>query len=101
MTHEQNVAKIVKAFFRAHPRVFIKHHWRMNEIGAAQKEAMLAPRTANVRPREIQFAGALGISYLKFKGYSAAEIDGDLLHLTFEGNEAPAPHLTYQALPRG
>lgn len=92
-------SKIVKEFLKNHPRVFVKHHWRMNELGAAQRESFLAPRTAYIRPKEIRFETMLGSSHLALGEHVTGEIDGDLLHITFAGNTSPAPHVTYQAIP--
>lgn len=92
-------SKIVKDYFRANPRVFVKHHWRLAEMHPSQRESFLAPRVAEVRPKEIRFATALGPSHFALGEHVTAEIDGDLLHITFAGNAAPAPHITYQSIP--
>jgi len=65
-------------------------------IGARRNSA---PRNAEVKPKEIRFSTVLGTSHLALGKHVTGEVDGDLLHLTFEGNQAPAPHITYQAIP--
>lgn len=91
-------AATIKDFFVAHPRVCITHHWRRNDLGPAAREALDAPRSVRVSGRRYVFNHALGQSEMDARNVSAAEVDGDLLHLTFGDNAAPAPHMTYQAL---
>lgn len=91
-------AATIKDFFVAHPRVCIAHHWRRGELGPSAREALDMPRTVRVSGRRYVFQHALGQSEMDARGVAIAEIDGDLLHLTFTNNAAPAPHMTYQAL---
>jgi len=58
-----------------------------------------APRTVRCVGRRYVFEHALGQSEMDARNVKKTEIDGDLLHITFDNNAAPAPHLTYQALP--
>jgi len=92
-------AATIKDFFTAHPRVFIKHHWRSEDITGASREALFAPRTVKCVGRRYVFDHMLGRSEMDARYVSVAEIDGDLLNVTFSDNKAPAPHLIYQALP--
>jgi hypothetical protein len=91
-------AATIKDFFTAHPRVCITRHWRRSELGAAAIEALDAPRSVRCVGRRYVFQHVLGTSEMDARNVATAEVDGDLLHLTFAGNAAPAPHLTYQAL---
>lgn len=93
----QTPTATVKAFFARHPSVYIAHHWRADQIQGAAREAMFAPRIGRVRGRAIVFDTSLGRSELALASVKKAEIDGDLLHLSFNGQDT---QLTYQALPQ-
>lgn len=96
MTKQQTPKSIVKEFFKNHPNVIIKSHFRENQLGAAYRESLFAPRTAVAfRQKEIDFDTSLGRSTLYLESVTLAEIDGDLLHIAFGETK---PQITYQAL---
>lgn len=85
-----------KEFFKAHPNVVIRNHFREKELSPALREALFNPRTARtIRQKEIIFDTSLGQSALGLNNLTHAEIDGDLLHIAYNGSQ---PQITYQAL---
>lgn len=92
----QPPAKTVRDFFTRHPRACITHHWRRQELSPAYREALDAPRYARtIKPKAIVFETSLGVSELSLANVTKAEIDGDLLHLSLNGQDT---QITYQAL---
>lgn len=94
--------KVAKQFFANHPSVIVVHHWRKNEIPAANMESMFGhPRTvAKVGSRKVTFKHLLGVSELDL-AQCGASVEGDILHLTFGDNPEAGPHISYRAHGEG